>query len=176
MKKESAMTKNVAGVFNDRIDAGLAVSQLIDTGFLQDEISVLITGDGRDKVFTGATTVEEGAHDAAKGGLAGAVAGGALGAILAGLTAVGSILVPGSGLLMSGPMVAALAGAGGGATLGGLSGALVAAGFSRDESSKFEKDLKAGRIVIVVHPDDDEEEAAARAILMTSGAIKTKAA
>lgn len=54
----------------------------------------------------------------------GAATGGALGLIVSGLAAVGSVATGGIGLLASGPVVAAMAGGGFGASGGGILGAV----------------------------------------------------
>jgi hypothetical protein len=54
----------------------------------------------------------------------GAATGGAMGLIIGGLTAVGSVATGGIGLLASGPIVAAMAGGGFGASGGGILGAV----------------------------------------------------
>jgi hypothetical protein len=54
----------------------------------------------------------------------GAASGGALGLIIGGLAAVGSVATGGIGLLASGPVVAAMAGGGFGASGGGILGAV----------------------------------------------------
>jgi hypothetical protein len=100
-----------------------------------------------------------------KGGLTGMVAGGALGALVASLAAVGSVAVPGAGLLVTGPIAATFSGAAVGGMFGGLSGALVAATFSEDEAGKFSEELEQGKVVLAAHPRDEQQQAIARAIL-----------
>ena len=88
--------------------------------FTENEIGVMMSDKRKEQLLkdTGATRMPEGAAT-------GAALGGLFGAIVAGLAAIGSITVPGVGLLASGPIVAALAGGGAGAAVGGLTGALV---------------------------------------------------
>ena len=164
------MTTNVTGVFDSRMQAHEALSQLLNAGFSKDDISLLVSDKGRDKLFSDSASSDDKSGKIAKGGATGAALGGVLGAIVAGLTAVGSITVPGAGLLVAGPIVAALSGAGAGATVGGLSGALINAGFATEEANRYENEIKAGKAVLVVHaPDDKAMEA--RSILTSNNAM-----
>ncbi len=157
----------VAGIFDSDMTASRAVSSLLDEGFTTDDISLIMSRNTREDYFP-ATGKED--DRAAKGGIVGAVTGGALGALIAGLAAVGTIAFPAGGLLATGPVVAALAGAGAGGAVGGLSGALISLGFAADEARRYEEEVKQGRAVVIVHAEDDDEEAAARNALAVSGA------
>jgi hypothetical protein len=85
------------------------------------------------------------------------VVGGAVGAVLAGLLAVGTVTIPGVGLLAAGPLAAILAGAGAGGVAGGLLGGLVNAGIPEDVAPYYEWGLTQGAIVVAVaaHPGDE---------------------
>jgi hypothetical protein len=162
---------NVAGVFDSRKEADAAVSTLLDTGFKKEELSLIVSDNARHAIFSSPTD-DEGARTT-EGGAAGALIGGALGALVAGLTLVGVIVVPGSGgLLVVGPLVAALSGAGAGAAVGGLSGALISAGFAIDEAKRYEEEIRHGKAVIVVHASDEMVPAARMALHQSKGTIK----
>lgn len=158
--------KIVTGSFDDRVHAEEALDRLLNRGFIRDDISLIMSDRTRDTLFV---KKEDTADKAAKGGITGAAATGVAGALLAGLSAVGSIVIPGAGLLAVGPIVAALTGAGAGAAVGGLTGALLAAGFAEDEARVSEEDINRGRAVIVVH-SSDAQAAVARSILKDCGA------
>jgi len=114
----------VTGLFKSRAAAEAAVDALIKRGYTRDDISVLMSDATRSKEFA----VETRTHAADGAGIGGAV-GGTIGAVLAAIAAVGtSIAIPGLGLVVAGPIAAALAGLGAGAATGGLIGALVGAG------------------------------------------------
>jgi hypothetical protein len=162
----------ISGSFDNRMNAENAIDQLVDGGFMRSDISLILSDQARDKMFV---EHESTGDKAAKGGLTGAVAGGAITALIAGLTAVGSIVIPGAGLLAAGPIVAILSGVGAGAAVGGLSGALLAAGFAEDEADLYEEEVKKGRVVVAVHANESQA-AVARSILRDSGASMTKAA
>ncbi|MBY0408287.1 MAG: hypothetical protein K2Q01_11400, partial [Rickettsiales bacterium] len=76
----------------------------------------------------------------AEGGVTGAAIGSAIGAVLASLTAVGSIALSSGSILLAGPVVSALSGAGAGGIVGGLSGVLIGAGFAMEETHRYEED------------------------------------
>lgn len=164
--------KIVTGSFDSRINAERAIDQLIDRGFMREDISLVMSDQAREAIFTKEETTGD---KAAKGGITGAATTGVATALLAGLSAVGSIVIPGAGLLAVGPLVAALTGAGAGAAVGGLTGALLAAGFADDEAKLSEEEIRLGRAVVVVH-SPDAQASVARSILKDSGASTTKAA
>lgn len=158
---------NIAGVFDSAAEADNAVSKLLQAGFNKDDLSLIVSDHARHTIFASPTD-DEGSRTT-NGGVAGALIGGALGALIAGLTLVGGVVVPGSTLLVVGPLVAALSGAGVGAIAGGISGALIGAGFAVDEAKRYEEEIKHGKAVIVVHTTD-EMAPAARVALHVSGA------
>ncbi len=155
---------NVAGIFDSETAANRAVSQLLDAGFKKEDISLIVSDRARHAIFSAPTDDES--TRATKGGAAGALFGGAIGVLVAGLTTVGVLAVPGSGLLFAGPIISVLAGAGAGAAVGGLSGALISAGFAVDEAKQYEEEIKRGKAVVIVHTTDDR---AARARVALSG-------
>lgn len=160
----------VAGVFDSKKEADAAVSTLLDTGFKKENLSLIVSDNARHTIFA-APTDDESARTI-EGGAAGALIGGALGALIAGLTLVGVMVVPGSGLLAVGPLVAAFSGAGAGAAAGGLSGALISAGFAVDEAKRYEEEIRHGKAVIVVHTTDEMAHAARVALRSSNATIK----
>lgn len=84
----------------------------------------------------------------ATGGLTGAI----IGAIIGGLTLVGSVLLPGVGLLVAGPLVGALTGGAIGTAAGGLVGALVGLGIPENEAKYYQDSIQTrGNVLVVVH-------------------------
>jgi len=163
---------HIAGVFDSKKEADAAVAKLLDTGFKKENLSLIVSDNARHAIFP--HPVDDESARAMKGGAEGALIGGALGALIAGLTVVGVVMVPGSGVLVAGPLVAALSGAGAGAVAGGLSGALISAGFAVDEAKRYEEEIRHGKAVIVVHATD--EMAAAARVALRSGNATIKAA
>jgi uncharacterized membrane protein len=63
-----------------------------------------------------------------------------------------------------------LAGAGVGAAVGGLSGALVGMGIPELEAKQYEGKIKSGNILISVHSEDSTETSRAKEIFERAGA------
>jgi uncharacterized membrane protein len=66
--------------------------------------------------------------------------------------------------------MAALAGTGVGAAVGGLTGALVGMGIPEYEAKRYEGKIKDGNILISVHSGDSEERKLAKEIFERAGA------
>lgn len=146
------------GMYDDRAAAERAVDRLHDYGYSKDDISVMMNDKTRAKEFAEKT----GTH-AAQGTVTGAAVGGGLGAIVAALTATGSVAaIVGTGgaaaPLVVGPLAAALAGLGAGGVVGGLVGALVGAGIPEHRAKDYAQRLDNGGIMVGVSPRDDDRE------------------
>lgn len=161
---------SITGIFETPGDADKAVNRLLSDGFTKDHISVLIAEAGGIRREMAPAHYGD-ASSVAEGGLTGAAIGGALGALLATLTTVGSLALPGGTVLMAGPVVAALSGAGAGGLVGGLSGVLIGAGFAMDDARRYEEDINAGKSIVVVNAIDEIKQARARVALRSAGAI-----
>ncbi len=146
------MANLITGLFDNEAAAENAVSQLHQLGYGQSEINIIMKDRGAAQNMahdTGSRTME--------GVGEGAAIGGTVGAVLAGLLAVGSVVIPGIGLLAAGPLAAALAGAGAGGLAGGLLGGLVHAGVPDDVAPYYERGLTTGGVVVAVaaHAGDE---------------------
>ena len=148
-----AVNKLVTGLFKTRVAAEAAVDAIMKRGYTRDDISVLMSDATKSKEFA----IETGSRAGEGAGIGGAV-GGAVGAVIAALAAVGTnIALPGLGLVVAGPLVAALAGAGAGGAAGGLIGALVGAGIPEHRAKVYDASLRSGGILIGVESKTDEE-------------------
>ncbi|MBA2378497.1 MAG: hypothetical protein H0V76_02855, partial [Blastocatellia bacterium] len=97
-------------------------------------------------------------HKALEGSGAGAAIGGTLGAIIGGIAAIGtSVLIPGLGLVVAGPIAAALVGAGAGGATGTLVGGLIGWGIPEEKAQAYETGIREGGTVIGVNPRSDED-------------------
>jgi hypothetical protein len=162
------MATLVAGLFNNRSSAERAVENLVDAGFSRDDISLLMSDATRGREFA-----LQMATKAPEGAAAGATIGGVLGAVAAGLVALGIIVVPGLALVAAGPIVATLAGLGAGAAAGGLTGALIGLGIPEHEAKFYHEGIERGGILVGVYSHDDRA-GQARKILEASGAERVK--
>ncbi len=146
------MANLITGLFETEASAEEAVAHLKQIGYTQNEISVIMKDRNAAREFA----VDTGSHTM-EGVGTGAAIGGTIGAVLAGLLAVGSVAIPGVGLLAAGPLAAMLAGAGAGGLAGSLLGWLVGVGIPEDVAPYYERGLQAGGIVVAVatHAGDE---------------------
>ena len=164
------MAKTVVGLFDDRGAAQNAVRELMSEGFRGEEVSVVSKkpdGKGVEVEY-----VEEDGHeqigDMAKGAGTGAAIGGAA-ALLLSLTA---LTIPGIGpVLAAGPLAALIAGAGIGATAGGLVSGLTRLGLGDDEAHTYAEGLKRGGTLVTVNTDNHHADLAVN-LLRRLGAVE----
>lgn len=152
----------VTGLFSDRASAESAYGAAHGYGYRPDDVNLVMSDETRKKHFTGTTAgkqTELGSKAAEGAGVGGAI-GGTVGAIAAAIAAVGtSLVIPGLGLVVAGPLAAAIAGAGAGAAGGGLIGALVGWGMPEERVKEYEEGVKSGGILMGVQAKDDADAA-----------------
>jgi hypothetical protein len=154
------MKKAVMCIVETPDQAEQLVGKLQQNGFANSDISVLFPDNRGTRDFA----IEHNTK-APEGAVTGAAVGGLLGGTLAVLVSIGALAIPGLGpIIAAGPIVAALSGIGAGATVGGLTGALVGMGIPEVEAKRFEGHLRAGRILIAVHTDDRDEQQLAESL------------
>lgn len=150
----SIMWESVTALYRDRMAADLAVDILLAQGVKKKDISVLMSDATRNKKYAIEVNTK-----APEGAAAGGAVGGAIGAMAMGLTAVGTVAATGGmGLVAAGPVVAALAGGGVGATAGGLVGGLIGFGFEENEAKFVDKDIENGSILITADIPNEWEQ------------------
>jgi hypothetical protein len=163
--------RRAVGVFPNRRDAEVALTELRDAGFPLSQVS-LIAKDG-----TGTANVKDSAvgkgNKADEGAKAGAVTGGALGGLGGLLVGLGALAIPGIGPVIAGGAAAtalatAAAGAGIGAAAGGVTGGLVGLGIPENRARVYNDRLNRGDYLIMVDGTDDEVRRA-EAILKRHG-------
>lgn len=162
------MSTLITALFKARSAAHEAIDHLLRAGFTQSNISMLMSDSTRGRDFTVTTETK-----ASEGAAAGAAVGGVLGAIVAALVAVGSLAVPGIGIVAAGPIVAAMAGLGAGGAAGGLVGALVGVGIPEHEAKYYSEQVAEGGILVGVYTGDDRSRLA-REILAGAGGESVK--
>jgi hypothetical protein len=163
-------TRVVTGIYAHPIDAAEAINGLEARGFREGDVSLLMSeGRGSEFKLADSTKMPEGAA-------AGAVGGGIIGALMAGLTAVGTLTATGGVILIAGPLVAALAGAGAGAGAGGLIGGLVGYGISEYEAAAFADNIEDGKVLVAVRCADKARQETAERVLANAGAESTSRA
>jgi len=146
----------VTGLFHDRDSAERAYQSVTNKGYGDKDVNIVMSDDTRKRHFAGETTghsTTELGNKAAKGAGVGGAIGGTVGAIAAAVAAVGtSLVIPGLGLVVAGPLAAALAGGGAGAAGGGLIGALVGWNIPEERIKHYEAGIKKGGILMGVKP------------------------
>jgi len=146
----------VTGMFNDRQGVENAYNTLHERGYTKDDVNLVMSDETRNEHFSKGET--EIGTKALEGSGTGSAIGGTVGAIAGAILAIGtSVAIPGLGLVVAGPIAAALVGAGAGGAAGGLIGALVGSGMSEERARLYEDGVKDGKIVMSVKPRNDED-------------------
>jgi hypothetical protein len=147
----------LTGLFRDRESTESAYQSLRDRGYSDDDINVMMSDDTRNKYYKDSDSALAD-NKALEGAGTGGAIGGTLGAIIGGIAAIGTnVLIPGLGLVVWGPIAAALAGAGAGGLTGGLVGALIGWGIPEEHAKEYEAGIKNGGTVLGVTPRSDDD-------------------
>ena len=155
-KKESE--NMLTGMFRDRRSTENAYNSMHERGYTEEEINLVMSKETHEKYFSEDKEETELGNKAAAGSGAGSAIGGTIGAIAGVVAAIGtSVVIPGLGLVVAGPIAAGLAGAGAGGIAGGIIGALVGWGIPKDRAKLYESGIKDGHIVMGVKPKNDED-------------------
>lgn len=158
MNESTGQSRVVSGLFNDRESTERAYTALENRGYNRDDVNLLMSDDTRNRYFGEGTADTELGSKALEGAGTGSAIGGTLGAIIAGIAAIGtSVLLPGVGLVVAGPLAAALVGAGAGGLTGGLIGALVGSGIPEEHAAFYEEGIKNGGVYMGVNARNDED-------------------
>lgn len=152
----------ITGLFKDRQSAERAYKTVIERGYKESDISLIMSDATRQQFFgevSNETALGHGAlHDAEQKERArklGGPVGGTLGT-LAPIVAAGAVmLIP--GMVIAGPVAIALAAAGAVGLAGGLIGALTNWGISHKRVEEYEAGIRKGGIVIGVKPRSDDD-------------------
>lgn len=151
------MTTTVTGLFDNRVDAVGAVSELKAAGVPTEEISIVtnkVEGQAAERSAPDRTVDNNMAESGTADGAAiGGVLGGGAG-LLAGL---GALTIPGLGPVLGvGWLITTAIGAAVGASGGGLIGALVGAGVDNDHAQIYVERIRSGGTLVSVRvPDKD---------------------
>ncbi|MCE9533563.1 MAG: hypothetical protein K8T89_20930 [Planctomycetes bacterium] len=172
--EETTMAKSekiLTAVVRDRAVANRTYDWLQSRGYAPSEISVLMSDKTRASYDTTGTegkikSSDKSIEGVATGGTIGTVVGATLGALLAIGT---SVVVPGLGLVVAGPILAGLAGGGAGAVTGGLVGGLVGLGIPESNAKAYEEALNSGGVVFGVMPRNSKDGEAMEEYLKKSG-------
>ncbi len=148
----------LTGMFRDRESTEHAYNTVQERGYTKDDVNLVMSDETRKKYFTDGVEETEIGTKAAEGAGKGSAIGGTVGAIAGVIAAIGtSLVIPGLGIVIAGPIAAGLAGAGAGGLTGGVIGALVGSGIPEARAKLYESGIKEGNIVIGVNPRNEED-------------------
>ena len=157
LEKKTLQRSMMTGMFSDRESTERAYNSLREKGYTDEEINLIMSDDTRKKYYPEGKQMEIGTK-AAEGAGKGSAIGGAVGAIAGVIAALGtSLLIPGLGIVVAGPLAAGLAWAGAGGLTGGIIGALIGSGIPEERARLYESGVKKGNVVLGVHPRNDED-------------------
>jgi hypothetical protein len=178
------MAKTIVGLFDDLGSARAAVQELLNSGILKADISLIsndATGEYGNYVDRLSETDVFETSDAQEGATVGAGVGAAIGGLGGLLVGLGAFAIPGIGpVVAAGPLAATisgLVGAGAGAVAGGAAGGLLGAimdlGIPEEAAHEYAEGLRRGGHLVVVSTND-ELSGRAVAILNEHGAVDIK--
>jgi len=153
--------KTIVGLYEDLAIANQVVQALVHKGTSRDAISLVTRDHERayaspEKYETGGDgqTIDTG-NATAGGAVTGAVIGGMGGVLLS----LGALAIPGIGPVIAvGPLIAGLVGAGAGAAVGSLLGALTEVGIPEEEAGYYVEGVNRGGTLVSVQTDDAETD------------------
>ena len=153
--------KRAIGVFEHRRDAEAALTDLRNSGFPMDRISLIAKDAGQHDQIAGVEMDRKAGNKADEGAKTGAATGAALGGLGGLLVGLGTLAIPGVGPVLLGGAAAtalatALSGGAIGAAAGGIVGGLVGLGIPEDRARIYNDRLNRGAYLVMVDGDQDE--------------------
>ncbi len=168
------MSRNmsVIGIYPDRTTVSDALNVLHKAGYRQTDISVMSSDNQGSKDFAHVKRTKA-LEGAAAGTAAGAVLGAALGWFVAAQHLTIAALSP---LVAAGPLLAAIAGAGAGGSIGWITGLLAGMRWTEYVARRYAGRVRSGGILLSVHCDSPEWSQRAKKTLQDTGARNISAA
>ncbi len=155
---QTSENRLVTALFADRDSAERAYDSARSLGYEKEDFDVVMTDETRKKHFSENTDETELGNKALEGVGAGSAIGGTLGALAGAIAAIGtSLLLPGIGLVVAGPIAGALAGAGAGGLTGGIIGGLVGSGLPEERAKVYDEGVKTGNIYMGLRTRNGED-------------------
>jgi uncharacterized protein (TIGR02271 family) len=169
---DMADRRTAIAIFDDRAQAQRAIEQLNRAGFTEKEIGVTARDSGSESADRGAADGQKETH-AKEGAIAGVTAGAGVGALW-GLGILAGVLPAIGPAIAGGTLAAILSSAAAGAATAGLAGTLIGLGIPEDEAEYYDKEFRAGRILVTVDARDRLQEA--QSILTRNGGYDMRSA
>ncbi|MGE4283283.1 MAG: general stress protein [Clostridia bacterium] len=159
------MAKTIVGIFDSYASAEKAAKQVKDEGLRTDDISIVTKDNNQqDGVATRGFTNEN--TDVNDNVSDGAVTGGVLGGVAGLLLGMGTMIIPGLGIIAAaGPIAGLLSGA----LTGGIVGGLVDLGIPEEAGREYEQEIRKGKILWSMITEENNVDKISN-ILRTSGA------
>jgi hypothetical protein len=144
--------KMVTGIFSDGASVELAYEAATGFGYDKGDINVVMSDVTRTRYFSEDRPIDTDlARKAAEGGELGGPQGGRISILIPILAAVGTtVALSGIGLVVAGPIAAAIAGAGATGLAAGLIGALADWGIPEERLRQYESEIHDGGILVGV--------------------------
>jgi len=137
----------VSGIFRSQEDLAEIINYLEEKGVSENDINILMSKETQNQHFA-VDTGTKAPQEAFKGLAAGSL----FGAVIGGLILIGVVVIPGIGLVVSGPIIGLIAGAATGGLIGSIIGALIGLGIPEHEAKFFEQAVKEkGNVLLVTH-------------------------
>lgn len=157
--------KRAIGVFSHRRDAEAALTELRNSGFPMDRVSLIAKHTDANDRIAGVEMQSGQGNKADEGAKAGAVTGGAIGGLGGLLIGLGTLAIPGVGPVLLGGATAtalatALSGGAIGAVAGGVTGALVGLGIPEDRAKVYNERLAKGDYLVMIDGSNAEADQA----------------
>ena len=159
------MSNIITAIFDTQQQSESALNMLDQAGFTKENVTILMSEDTHGKHFG----IKENSQ-AEHGAVIGAAAGGLVGAIYLALATVGTVLIPGLSLLVSGALIGGLAGLGAGAAAGGFIGAMVGLGVPEHEAKLYEQAIRKGAVLVAVQVNGTDNADQVKLILKNAKA------
>jgi hypothetical protein len=154
----SGKPKMVTGLFRDSESIERAYQSVAQRGYDIGDINIVMSDDTRKRYFSDDRQINtELGSKAAEGGELGGPIGGTIGTLIPVLAAGAVLALPGMGLILAGPIAAALAGAGVAGLAVGLIGALSDWGIPEERVQQYEAGIHDGGILMGVKPRSNQD-------------------
>ncbi len=158
MFEQHNQQRMITALFTEQSALEAAFIELEKIRYTKDEVNLIMMEETRKRFHLHpgmhpdvSVVALSGAENGAGVGIA---VGATVGAVVGIVAAIGSsVLIPGLGLIVAGPLAAGIAGAG----AGGIIGSLAGVGFAEDKARLYEKGLQDGAVIIGVHPHNDDD-------------------
>jgi hypothetical protein len=151
--------KMVTGIFHDSASVERAYEAATGFGYDKGDINVVMSDDTRKRYFSEDRPIDTDlARKTAEGGELGGPKGGRISILIPILAAVGTtVALSGLGLVIAGPVAAAIAGAGATGLAAGLIGALADWGIPEERLRQYEAEIHDGGILVGVKSRSTED-------------------